>query len=333
MNFKILTNKNLSSDATDFYLNMLTKAADSCGDISWVSQLRQLSSNDIVIVVDAKDCLKVVCYSFFFNLNLRVFTWYQGVVPEEAFLVFRSYIRYFYWSIFEFFALFFSQHNIFVSDAMLLHYKKKYRFRKDNYTVIPCFNVDGFKVDNIDVFRKKKDLLVYAGSLAHWQKFSDTIDAFLTIRNSNSNYKFKVLTREIAKANQLLQEKGIFDAEVKYVSPDKLFLELLECKYGFILRDDIAVNNVATPTKINSYLSCGVVPILSSCVGDFKVKMKGGPIVFVDDYNVDLLQKFISFDSCYLPEKIFLETRLLNDSFYDINRFIKIMKGVFDGTL
>ncbi len=44
-----------------------------------------------------------------------------------------------------------------------------------------------------------------------------------------------------------------------------------ECHYGFILREDSIVNQVACPTKLVEYLAMGVVPIVdSNNIGDFK---------------------------------------------------------------
>ena len=40
-------------------------------------------------------------------------------------------------------------------------------------------------------------------------------------------------------------------------------------KYGFVLREDNAVNNVATPTKFSNYLSNGIIPIYSGAVKSF----------------------------------------------------------------
>ena len=46
--------------------------------------------------------------------------------------------------------------------------------------------------------------------------------------------------------------------------------EYPRCSYGFVLRDDIAVNNVACPTKLIEYLQYGIVPILhTERIGDF----------------------------------------------------------------
>lgn len=70
---------------------------------------------------------------------------------------------------------------------------------------------------------------------------------------------------------------------------------LRDVKFGFVLRDDIAVNNVATPTKLSSYLSAGVIPIYSSALKDFYEKTKFMHcFVLVDDMVVpDKLYQFI----------------------------------------
>lgn len=43
--------------------------------------------------------------------------------------------------------------------------------------------------------------------------------------------------------------------------------------YGFVLRDDITVNNVACPTKLVEYLQYGILPILlTPNIGDFAAR-------------------------------------------------------------
>ena len=42
-------------------------------------------------------------------------------------------------------------------------------------------------------------------------------------------------------------------------------------QYGFVLRDDIVVNNVACPTKIIDYIKYDIIPIVKSPhIGDFE---------------------------------------------------------------
>lgn len=44
---------------------------------------------------------------------------------------------------------------------------------------------------------------------------------------------------------------------------------LADVKFGFVLRNDVPVNRVATPTKLSSYLSAGVIPVFSKYLKDF----------------------------------------------------------------
>ena len=53
------------------------------------------------------------------------------------------------------------------------------------------------------------------------------------------------------------------------MSLNNLDSELAKYKYGFLLREDHIVNHVATPTKMNSYLSVGVIPIFSDVIFDY----------------------------------------------------------------
>ena len=54
--------------------------------------------------------------------------------------------------------------------------------------------------------------------------------------------------------------------------------------YGYVLRDDITVNNVACPTKIADYFKYRVVPIVSSPkIGDFLEL--GMRYITLEDFN------------------------------------------------
>ena len=88
----------------------------------------------------------------------------------------------------------------------------------------------------------------------------------------------RIITAEVSiikgkfgkKANNLIEEHNIKTAYVKYVDLRDLNNELLKYKYGFLLRRDNLVNNVATPTKMNSYLACGLIPIFTDAITDYK---------------------------------------------------------------
>jgi hypothetical protein len=56
---------------------------------------------------------------------------------------------------------------------------------------------------------------------------------------------------------------------VDYAPKDVLSERIKGIKYGFVLREDCAVNNVATPTKFSNYLANGIIPIYSDALRDF----------------------------------------------------------------
>lgn len=325
--YKILLNKNLSKDATDYYLKIIYDSLDKC---SFVDNVKDIQPKDIVIVVDAKDFCKV----YFKNRKQKIIIWFQGVVPEEAYLVFNSRIKKFYWEIFEKLALKKSYFNIFVSQRMVNHYKEKYNYKKSNYLIMPCFN----KLLNNDAFfypnKYENNSFVYAGSLAKWQKVEKTLEVYKIIENKLSNTSITIITSQIDKATLLCNELKIKNFTVKYIPYDKVDGELEKYKYGFILRDDIAVNNVATPTKISTYMANGIIPIYTDCIGDFSIEFFNltYKIELVSNLNIeDIAERIIDYNdynNLINPEAIRNEYNNLFATFYNSykykSQFVKI---------
>ena len=89
------------------------------------------------------------------------------------------------------------------------------------------------------------------------------------IKAKYHNATLTLLTGDIQKAKDKCQKYNIV-ADVYSVPLEKLSSVLKKFKYGFIVRKNIAVNNVATPTKMNSYMAAGIIPVFSDVVSDFK---------------------------------------------------------------
>ena len=80
----------------------------------------------------------------------------------------------------------------------------------------------------------------------------------------------------------MIAARGLEGVDVAYCKPAELPLVLAGYKYGFILRHQHAVNAVATPTKVSSYMAAGVIPILTDAVTDFAERLAGiDPIVLL----------------------------------------------------
>ena len=119
---------------------------------------------------------------------------------------------------------------------------------------------------------------VYVGGLSKWQKFEDILRCYNGLFNGISEYggkpQFLILTADTDKALKsianIVRSRCAFESiSLKTVSSEKVLDEIKGFQYGFILRDEHVMNNVSCPIKLCEYLSVGVVPIMSSGIGDF----------------------------------------------------------------
>ena len=179
-----------------------------------------------------------------------------------------KYFRKALWEFLERFALKHAEKIFFVSETMLGHYKRKYGYAKKNHFIMPCFNQE-LDLSCFTVDKYKSPSFVYAGSMSRWQCIDETLLLYKKIKQQFPQAALTLLTKEQEYAKQLC-EKYHVTADIQFVPSSELQNKLKEYKYGFIVRDDITVNNVATPTKMNSYMAAGVIPVYSDVIGDFK---------------------------------------------------------------
>lgn len=258
------------NDATAYYIKVLEDAFKGAGyQVVKSSKIKALRVYSRILTIEAK--------WFFFtkllNPSAVVFNWFQGVVAEEAYMVSKSIYRKKMWNFFEKFTLKFSTLNIYVSAEMKQYFEKLHHVGSDNFFIMPCFNKE-IRLDLIrDLKKYSKPTFVYAGSLAKWQCVDETLELYSLIEKNIRNTKLTLLTKDKEHALKLIEKYEIKNFDIKYVVLDDLEVELSKYKYGFLLRNDHVVNNVATPTKMNSYLSVGVIPIYSDVISDFKLHL------------------------------------------------------------
>ncbi len=195
----------------------------------------------------------------------------HGVVPEENELVGLNFRA----SIFNRCErLIFAKNDttiITVTDTMREYYKKKYPWSKVKfikYTIFPN-NLSQY-VDGEDL-KNSKVHIVYSGNLQKWQNIDLMLETMEKMKG-NRNYVFHLLTGEPQQLERLVAERMGYSEQISIRSlpPSQLAEVYCECHYGFVLREDIVVNNVACPTKIIEYMNYGIIPIvLSDNIGDF----------------------------------------------------------------
>jgi glycosyltransferase involved in cell wall biosynthesis len=199
----------------------------------------------------------------------RILYWVQGAVPEESYLRHKSKLRYYFLSTIEYLALKIADKNIFVSTEMKKVLEKKTKRKLENSIVIPC--ISEFKYDGSN---KEKDSFVYIGGMSAWQRVDSMLKFFNTIAEKRPKAKLYIATLEQDKAKQLIQTylNKKFENRVILLSINdrKEIPHFLSTKeYGFLMREDIIVNNVSSPIKLAEYLSCGVNVIISHAISSY----------------------------------------------------------------
>ena len=261
------------SAATEFYVNMIRDALLKRGEkVSYTQNLKGIPMHSKILTINDKDFY--IAYKF--KKPSLTINWFQGITPEEISLMFdrnlytrlkvigRTYT--------ERFAVRHSDFNLFVSEQMLEHYKNKYGYSGKEHVIMPCFN-SSLQDDVFYTSRYENPSFVYAGNLAAWQCFEKTITIFKNLKKFLPDATLSIFTFEVDKAKRILAQNGV-EAEVSNKSVIELNIELRKHKYGFIVRDDIAVNHVATPTKMANYVGAGLIPVFSNSLKAFNQNLK-----------------------------------------------------------
>jgi hypothetical protein len=200
--------------------------------------------------------------------QVEIITWFQGVLPEESFLKNKSKLRYIVLSIIEYIGLKLSDKQVFVSSSMKTHYEKKYKFslREENYTIIPCYS----DLEISTMSEKIINSFVYVGGMAVWQCFDEIVKIYKDRFSNLSNSLLYVVTMEQEVAREYLKKAGVTNYKVMSFN-NRLEMSnfLSKMEFGFLIRKDIAVNNVASPIKFAEYLSCGINVIMNDSVKHF----------------------------------------------------------------
>ena len=192
-------------------------------------------------------------------------------MPEEALLMGYKKYRYYAHSFIEKIVLRKAKFIFMVSDEMLKHYIRKYKLNIGYKTyIMPCFNEN--KIDKLSFSNSEKYLknrFLYAGSLQEWQCFNETIEVYKKVEEKINNAELVVFTKDKTKAKKIIDSYHIKNYLIDYAPANKLGEKIRNAKFGFVLRKDIEVNRVATPTKISNYIAHGIIPIYSPCLCSF----------------------------------------------------------------
>ncbi len=256
-------------DVTAGYINIIRKAIEYRGEeVKIVNSLNQIPKYSKVFTEYDKFCMDVLLWR---KATVAV-NWFQGVTPEETYLMHKgtllSRIRYAAHRVMEKFVLKRATFKLFVSKAMLHHYQSVYKYKGDDYFIMPCFNTTlGDNIFNEERYSNPK--FVYAGSMSVWQCIDATLELFKLIKQSIPAATLDIYTSERDKAESLCKKHSV-EAKIDCVPASELENRLRNYKYGFIVRDDTIINRVATPTKMSNYMGAGLIPVFSNTIMAYK---------------------------------------------------------------
>lgn len=321
--YKVYLRKGDLIDANAFYTNIIVEAISQNGDkVEYINSISQIEDNDIIVVIN----IWAAQEAWGSGKRIKVIVWFQGIAPEEAVISSHGFIdkvksiiklRYF-----EYKTLKKSTLNFFVSRTMVDHYRRIYHYNKNNFYIMPCFNQE-LDMSSFNDAKYSRPTFVYTGNLAAWQCFEPMVQLFSNIKKELPNATLSIYTQDKDKAKDILSKYGV-NAEIKYVPYQILSQEIKQYKYGFIIRENIEINRVATPTKMNSYLASGIIPIYSNVVGAFQENLSNLK------YTIPLDLTGRGIEKLYNLEKNLIKASDVQDEFkkvfsnyYSRTRYIK----------
>lgn len=129
-----------------------------------------------------------------------------------------------------------------------------------------------------------KMVFVYSGGLTMpWHIPELQFGFFKKLKAKIKNAYFLVLTHDISQAEKLAQKHNLtadsFSAHSIENKDVRRFLNASDM--GLLLREDVPMNNVASPTKFTEYMLCGLPIIISPNVGDFSALIEKNNYGFI----------------------------------------------------
>mgnify|MGYP004528627751 FL=1 len=156
------------------------------------------------------------------------------------------------------------------NNAMKRHILKKYPSCKSEFILFPMNNADNDRDGNGEAGKNNsgKPVVIYSGGLQKWQLIPEMQDAMERQKNS---FDYRMYVSDTEEFMKLWSDRERPDTwRVDTLSAEELKKEYEKAQYGFTLRDEIIVNEVACPTKLIDYVKYGIIPILKfDKIGDF----------------------------------------------------------------
>lgn len=313
-------------NVTEYYYNIILDALKMRGveckvlDKCVFKTARTISKNDYVLVTTLKS------FIILYLLGRKNYIyWYQGITPEENYMMFKSKWRYNIYSYLEKLSLKVVKHKIGVSKYLFEHFEQKYQIsiKANDVFVMPCFNSNLNKKSFYTPNKYTNNIFCYAGGIQVWQGFDAILRIYGEIERKHDDVFLKIYSKDVEAAKKAIEDAHLKNYMVDCVPQSEIDKALADCKFGFIIREDDIINNVATPTKLATYIGNGVIPIFTSTIKSYSDLAKQYRYLCCvnEDDVISKIEKIIT--TPIVPEDLLSEYSQLFDDYYNREKYIQ----------
>lgn len=144
-------------------------------------------------------------------------------------------------------------------------------------------------------YNKDNHVYIYSGGLENNYHLLDQTLSFLNnVASWDDNARFLFLSKDRLDDNKVkkLYVNLYGKVQVRSVSNEDVYKYLNASDFGILFRDDVIMNNVASPSKFAEYVLCGLPTIISKGVGDFSELCEQEKLgIVVENFNLSVFDK------------------------------------------
>lgn len=222
------------------------------------------------------------------------------------------------------------KYPICVSKYQVQFYEEKYHLNLKHAFVMPCFNGE-FNSEHFYISDKyKNNVFCYAGGIQVYQGFNLILDIYKKIEDRYPNTFLKIYTFDLEKAKKIIKTYNIKNFSVESVPQSEVDDVLAKCKFGFLIRDNNMINQVATPTKLANYLGNGVVPIFTDTIKAYAdIAKEYEHLYCFGDTDKDIVIDKALHD-VIAPDDLEKEYRNVMDKFFNPHKYSEQLSKYFE---
>jgi glycosyltransferase involved in cell wall biosynthesis len=193
-----------------------------------------------------------------------------------------------------------------VSHSLQARWRKEYPAASPVSQVIPCaVDTEGFRFMPRERERLRHlwgvdrgvPVFAYLGTAEAYQKIDEALEVFSALRQRFPRARMIFVSPQVDVpiVQRIADARGVTKEALVYCSLPhaEVPMYLSACDFGFLLRGDLLLNHVSSPTKFGEYLACGVPVIASPHIDDVKLAIERNHVGFIFRDDLHELEAFV----------------------------------------